>query len=75
MYYCISNENVEDPKASGDERKVTILSRSSTPPANASVVENLGNHVIFGVGSTMIYPEGGEVHFYQDDRQWHKWGG
>lgn len=75
MYYCIGNENVEDPKASGDERKVTILSRTSTPPASAADVEALGPHVIFGVGSTMIYPEGGEVYFYQDDRQWHKWGG
>lgn len=75
MYYCIGNENVEDPKASGDERKVTILSRTSTPPEDASVVEALGNNVIFGVGSIMIYPDAGQVYFLQDDRQWHMWGG
>lgn len=75
MYYCIGNENVEDPNASGDERKVTILSRTSTPPPDATVVQNLGDHVVFGVGSVMIYPDGGEVSFYQDDRQWHLWGG
>lgn len=72
MYYCIGNENVEDPKAAGDERKVKILALTSIPPTSAEQVENLGNNVVFGVGSTMEYPDGGIELVYQSDRQWHR---
>lgn len=75
QYYCIAVQNVENPRTSEDERKVTILSLSSVPPSNPSDVDNLGNDVLFGVGSTMIYPDGGEVWFYEQDDKWHKWGG
>lgn len=75
QYFCIAQSNVDNPRTSGDERKVTIMSLTGTPPASAVDVDNLGDSVIFGVGSVMLYPDGGEVWFYEHDNDWHKWEG
>ena len=75
-YYCTSVTPVEDPRKPGERVcNVTVYGLVSTPPADASVIENVGDEVEFAVGSVYLYPDGGETWFWLSDDQWHKWGG
>lgn len=55
--------------------QVTIWGTTGTPPTSMSEVENVGDEIKLAVGSSFLYPDGGETHFWLSDEKWHKWGG
>lgn len=55
--------------------KVLIWSTVAETPASMAEVDNVGDDIKLAVGSTFMYPDGGEVHFWLSDEIWHKWGG
>lgn len=55
--------------------KVMIWSTVPDPPSSMAQVRNVGDDIQLAVGSSFLYPEGGEVHFWLSDKAWHRWGG
>lgn len=54
---------------------VMIWSTVADPPSSMSQVKNIGDDVKLAVGSSFLYPDGGEVQFWLSDEAWHRWGG